>query len=325
MEEIKIRENKKEQKARNIALMIIGVMAIIWTVLGVLSFTDREDYERPMTTEISFADQTALKGKQVFQAYNCMDCHTIVGNGAYFAPDLTTTFNDNGAAWLIAYLGSPAMYPTEPIVNIQLQELIKSGDIDVKDLAAYYAKYPAAEARVKERGGIEALMPNLQFTKDEINALIAYFKYTGKINTAGWPPEVRAKETIIEAKKRELEEKSGIYRYGAPGATHINGDSDEISTLPNGESVARNMGCIACHSTDGSKQIGPSWKNIYGIDATLSDGSSVVRDTDYLIRSILEPDAQIVEGYTPRIMPSYEGMITEEDMNSIIDLIKSLK
>lgn len=106
MEESRIIENKKENKARNIALMVIGVMIVIWTILGILSFTEREGYERPMTRDITFSGQTALKGKQTFQAYNCMDCHTIVGNGAYFAPDLTHTYNDNGAAWLLAYLGS---------------------------------------------------------------------------------------------------------------------------------------------------------------------------------------------------------------------------
>lgn len=319
-------ENKKEQKARNLALKIIGVMIIIWTILGILSFTDRDGYERPLTRDITFADQTALRGKQVFQSYNCMDCHTIVGNGAYFAPDLTHTYNDNGPAWLVAYLGSPAMYPTEAIVNIQLSQLIKDGEINIKDLDAYYAEYPAAKARVVERGGIEALMPNLQFTKDEINALIAYFKYTGKIDTAGWPPEIKAKESVIEATKRELEEKSGIYRYGTSRSDNSSGSGGDIASLErSGESSARELGCIACHSTDGSKQIGPSWKNLYDSSVTLTDGSVVKADSDYLVRSILQPDIEIVEGYTPRIMPSYEGVISEEDINNIIDFIKTLK
>lgn len=315
--------NKKEQKARNLALKIIGVMILIWTILGILSFTERDGYERPLTRDISFADQTALKGKQVFQSYNCMDCHTIVGNGAYFAPDLTHTYKDNGPAWLLAYLGSPATYPTETIVNIQLMQLIKDGEIDNMDLEAYYALYPAAKKRVVERGGIEALMPNLQFTKDEINALVAYFKYTGKIDTAGWPPEIHAKESVIEAKKRELEEKSGVYRYTTSQSGNTVADPE--TAMSSGETFAQDFGCIACHSTDGSKQIGPSWKNLYDTNVTLTDGSVVVADADYLMRSILQPDAEIVEGYTPRIMPSYDGVVPEEAIRDIVDFIKTLK
>src|SRR5665811_29942 len=136
----------REQKARKIAIWIIGVMVIVWTVLGILSFVDRI---RPQTTEVTFAGQNALRGKQVWQTYNCMDCHTIVGNGAYFAPDLTNIYDDASPAYLLAYLGSPATYPTEGLVNLQLQQLIKNDESEVTDLAGYYSKYLKAESRVK--------------------------------------------------------------------------------------------------------------------------------------------------------------------------------
>lgn len=325
MENRIIAENKKENKARKTALIVIGIMTVIWTVLGVLSFTDREGYDRPMTRDVLFADQNALKGKQVFQAYNCMDCHTIVGNGAYFAPDLTNSYKDNGPAWLLAYLGSPGTYPTEAIVNIQLKHLINDGEIDMDSLEEYYAQYPAAETRVKERGGIAALMPNLQFSKDEINALIAFFKYTALINTAGWPPEVKAKSSVIEAKKRELEEKSGIYRYASPTASAADGAASEEGRTTSGESIAHDLGCIACHSTDGSTRIGPSWKNLFDSEVKLADGRTVVADEAYLRLAILEPNEHLVEGYNPGLMPSYQGVISDEDIDRIIDFIKTIK
>lgn len=315
---------KKEQKARNIAIAVIGLMVVIWTILGVLSFTDREGYERPMTRDITFAGQTALKGKQVFQAYNCMDCHTIVGNGAYFAPDLTNSYEDNGPAWLLAYLGSPGTYPTETVVNIQLQQLISDGEISVKDLEEYYSLYEPARTRVKERGGVEALMPNLQFTKDEINALIAFFKYTAKLNTAGWPPEIRAKESIIEDMKIKLETKSGL--RSAKQAYH-GGDAEAgASEKLNGEAIANDMGCIACHSLDGSTKVGPSWKGLFDSTVKLDDGGTVVADADYIRRAILDPNAEIAEGYpNPTTMPAYQGLISDEELNSIVEFIKTLK
>ncbi len=317
--------NRKENKSRNVALVIIGFMIIIWTVLGVLSFTDREGYDRPMTTDIIFDGETALKGKQVFQSYNCMDCHTIVGNGAYFAPDLTNIYSDAGPAYLKAYLASPGTYPTESVVNIQLQDLIKKGEIKIGSLDEYYKAYPRAQERVVDRGGIEALMPNLQFTKQEISALIAFFQYTGKLNTAGWPPTVKAKESVIKAEKRKLEEKSGIIRnQSVSTAAHIS--SSEIDkNFSSGSKIANDMGCIACHSTDGSERIGPTWKNLYGTLITLTTGKQVKVDQHYLKRSILTPDEDIVEGYSEGVMPSYQGVFSDEELQQLIDYIKSLK
>lgn len=313
--------NPKEQKSRKIAIYIIGVMVIIWTVFGVLSFIDSENRKRPQSVEVNFAGQDALRGKQVFQAYNCMDCHTIVGNGAYFAPDLTKLYEQTGPAWLLAYLGSPAAYPTEAIVGIQLNELIKSGEIDVADLDAYYQMYPKAKERVDERGGVDALMPNLQFSKDEINALVAFMKYTSMINTAGWPPEIYAKDAIINQAKIDLQSKSGL-----PVKTAVsNASGDESSSTPDGGEIAKSMGCMACHSTDGSTQIGPSWKNLYNSSVVLDNGTTVTADDEYLKKSILNPNDEIVEGFLPGLMPSYEGVVSESDLNAIVEYIKTVK
>ena len=317
----------REQKARKIAIWIIGVMVIVWTVLGILSFVDSENRIRPQTTEITFAGQDALRGKQVWQTYNCMDCHAIVGNGAYFAPDLTKIYGDAGPAYLLAYLGSPATYPTEAIVNIQLNQLIKDGNSEATDLADYYSKYLKAESRVKERGGREALMPNLPFTKDEINALIAFFKYTSNLNTAGWPPEVRARESVIEEMKRKMERKSGVFLEGTSGNSSNSGSTDSgkvLSPVENGAKVANDLGCIACHSTDGKVVIGPSWKGLYGATVLLVGGKNVVVDDDYLRRSVLQPNEEIVDGFQTGLMPSYEGAISNEDLSDLIEYIKSL-
>lgn len=317
--------NKKENKARKIALWAIACMVLIWSVLGVMSFQPREGYDRPQTRNISFQGQTALKGKQVFQSYNCMDCHTIVGNGAYFAPDLTNIYKDAGPAWLLAYLGSPGTYPTQAIVNIQLNQLIKDGAIDVKNLDEYYVKYPKAKERVEERGGIEALMPNLQFKKEEMDALVAFFKYTQKLNTAGWPPEILAKKAVIERVKEQMEEKSGIVRKSKAVASNGASSNSEETEKMDGYSLSENLGCIACHSIDGSKKIGPSWKGIFDHNVQLANGKSVKIDEDYLRRAILQPNEEVVHGFPAQVMPSYEGAISEEQVKTIIDYIKTLK
>ncbi len=298
----------------------------IWIVLSVFSFLNSEERHRPDTQEVTFEGKTGLQGKQVFQAYNCMDCHTIVGNGAYFAPDLTKIYQKTGPAWLKAYLASPGTYPTKAIVNAQFQQLQKDGETDVKDFDLYLSKYKGAGDRVIRRGGVDAMMPNLRFTSDEISELIAFLKYTSKINTAGWPPAVIANVSVIEEVSRKLEQKSGLSVSGISGisepAVNLN-EPNTGSPEENGKVAATQLGCMACHSTDGSVKIGPSFQGLYSSTITLNDGKTVIASDEYLTESILQPNAQVVKGFPEGVMPSFDGIVTEEQLSDIITFIKS--
>ncbi|MDD3458900.1 MAG: cytochrome c, partial [Weeksellaceae bacterium] len=150
----------------------------------------------------------------------------------------------------------------------------------------------------------------------------AFMKYTSMINTAGWPPEIYAKDAVIDYNKNLLEEKSGLPVKHAPVAGTAT-DGNESAT-PSGGQIAKDMGCMACHSTDGSVQIGPSWKSLYNTSVNLADGSSVTADDEYLKSSILKPNDQIVEGFQPGLMPSYEGVISEKDIDAIVEYIKTI-
>lgn len=86
------------------------------------------------------------------------------------------------------------------------------------------------------------------------------------------------------------------------------------------------FGCNACHTVDGSEGVGPSWAGLYGEDVTLSDGSTVVADHEYLYQSICDPASQIVEGFQPIMPPNYcEDNITDDQIDDIIAFIESLK
>ncbi len=321
---------EKEQKARKVAIWVIGLMTAIWVVLSIFSFTDTKDRVRPRTENITFEGVTALKGKQVFQAYSCMDCHTIVGNGAYFAPDLTKIYEKTGPAWLKAYLGSPGTYPTKAIVDIQLKQMLSKGQQLPADIDAYLEKFPGAQERVEDRGGVKALMPNLQFSAEEIDALIAYFIYTGKINTAGWPPKVIADPEVVADQARKLEESSGIFRFMSPSAANTSQSTDNTAATTAspailGAQVAKQFACTACHSADGSKVVGPTFKGLYGTAVPLADGTTVNADDAYLTQSILEPNAHVVKGYQQGVMPSFKGTISDDQVSALIAYIKSLK
>ena len=84
--------------------------------------------------------------------------------------------------------------------------------------------------------------------------------------------------------------------------------------------------CVGCHSIDGTKSIGPTWKGMFGKPHKMSDGTDVVADENYVRESILTPNAKVVQGYaSPSQMPTYQGQLKDRDIDAIIAFIKSLK
>jgi cytochrome c oxidase subunit 2 len=66
---------------------------------------------------------------------------------------------------------------------------------------------------------------------------------------------------------------------------------------------AEGFGCVACHSVDGAPGVGPTWQGLYLREEQMADGTTVVADEAYIRNAILNPNAQIVQGYNPNIMP----------------------
>lgn len=99
-------------------------------------------------------------------------------------------------------------------------------------------------------------------------------------------------------------------------------DEDEVSA-ERGEQVFQENACQSCHSVDGSGgMIGPTLADLYGNEENLDDGSTVTADEDYLIESIVEPNAKIVEGYDP-VMAPY-GHLSDAEVESLVEYIKTL-
>ena len=89
-----------------------------------------------------------------------------------------------------------------------------------------------------------------------------------------------------------------------------------------GRDVASTNGCFACHSMDGSSATGPTWLDIWGGTVELDDGTTRIRDEAYIRKSILDPHAEIVLGYSATMTPSE---LTEEDLQSILNFMQVLK
>ena len=101
-------------------------------------------------------------GKLGSQAKNCMNCHTLLGNGAYYAPDLTK-------AWL-----DPAWGPNGPYLGM-------TGKDTKEEAMAEFLQHPS------QYPTHERMMPDLKITADEAKGLVAFLKHMSSIDTNGFP------------------------------------------------------------------------------------------------------------------------------------------
>ncbi len=86
--------------------------------------------------------------------------------------------------------------------------------------------------------------------------------------------------------------------------------------------------CSACHSLDGSKSIGPSLKGIIGKEETVIVNGKEMKITvnsEYLKRSILKPQEELVKGYEQVAMPSFENILKPEEIRKVVEFLKSIK
>jgi nitric oxide reductase subunit C len=106
--------------------------------------------QMPALTNAAAIDATVIAGKDVWHRNNCINCHTLLGEGAYYAPDLTQITAQRGEAYLREFLKNPSRFYSE------------------------------------ERD--RRLMPTLPLTDADITGLIAFLGWVSKIDTQGWPP-----------------------------------------------------------------------------------------------------------------------------------------
>ncbi len=107
--------------------------------------------------------------------------------------------------------------------------------------------------------------------------------------------------------------------------------NQEVASTPKtpsliGEQLVSLYGCTTCHSVDGAKGVGPTWLHLYNSTVTLSDGSQVKADENYLNTSIVDPNKQIVQGFSPNVMPdTFAKALTAQQIQDIIAYLQTLK
>lgn len=88
-----------------------------------------------------------------------------------------------------------------------------------------------------------------------------------------------------------------------------------------GRGIVRSKGCASCHGSDGGGGVGPAFVGLAGAEVVLEDGDVVVADRDYLVESMTDPQAKIVEGYR---LPMPRNELTAEEIDAIVVYIEAL-
>ncbi|MNK65711.1 Nitric oxide reductase subunit C [compost metagenome] len=153
----------------------------------------------PKQSKVENMTEAVVRGKHLFDKNNCMGCHTILGEGAYYAPELTKVYERRGPDWMKLFLKDPqAMYPGE------------------RKMTQYHLQ------------------------DQEIDDLVAFFKWIGEIDLNGFP----AKPDLAPA------------AAAAPAAA--SGQTSQTAAAVSKPAMLSSV-CMGCHTVEGQGgKVGPS-------------------------------------------------------------------
>ena len=245
---------------------------------------------------------TVTRGKDVWHKNNCINCHTLFGEGAYYAPDLTKITKHRGEAYLTAYMRDPSKFYDE----------------------------------TRHR----RLMPKQDLSETDITDLIAFLDWVSNVDNQNWPPRpILVTGATLPGSDLAVSQQTtgagGAASATPPGARPVAGNENPIAL---GEKVFRSASpaCTACHSiAPGANMAGPSLAGLAARTETLlasGDNKGKAKDlAGYIRESIIEPSAHIVPGpmYSASgasFMPTtYAKDLTPAQIDQLAAYLSSLK
>lgn len=107
-------------------------------------------------------------------------------------------------------------------------------------------------------------------------------------------------------------------------------EESQVGSLPlaqRGAKLFQAKACSSCHSvTDKTVKVGPALFQKFGSSEHFTDGSEIASvDENYIRESIMTPNAKVVKGFNPNLMPSFQGQLSEVELGALIEYIKTLK
>ena len=248
--------NKRHARLFAIGSSVVAAVAFI-------GLTIDSHRQFPKLTNAQNITPAVTHGKDVWHKNNCINCHTLFGEGAYYAPDLTKIAQHRGAPYLQAYLKDPSKFYDEQ----------------------------------RHR----RLMPKQDMTDVEIADLVSFLDWVSKVDNQGWPPRpILVTGAGVGSMGALQGGQAGAVSKPPPGAAPAAPDKDPIAL---GEIVFRTSSpaCTACHSlVPGAQMAGPSLAAV-ATRAQQTIGSADYKGqakdaAAYLRESIVQPSAHTVAG-----------------------------
>jgi cytochrome c1 len=113
--------------------------------------------------------------------------------------------------------------------------------------------------------------------------------------------------------------------FGSIGIFRLNNDARErelsSALAMQGQTLSTDLGCVACHTVDGSPGVGPTWQGMWGRTETLESGATVIVGEAYFRESLTEPYREVVKGY-PNVMLRY--FLEDEEIIALMEFAKQL-
>ena len=104
----------------------------------------------------------------------------------------------------------------------------------------------------------------------------------------------------------------------------LSGNTSNTTPAVAGQQLFQTLGCVSCHGATGEGGRGPALNGLFGRETPLVGGQKITADEAYIRESILNPQAQLVDGFGP-IMPTFQGQISEDQLVQLLAYIKSLQ
>lgn len=288
--------NKRQTRA-------FAAIATAVSVVVFLGMTVDSHRQFPALTHTKNITPAVTRGKDVWHANNCINCHTIFGEGAYYAPDLTKIAQQRGAPYLTAFLKDPSKFYDEQ----------------------------------RHR----RLMPNPNLTDEDIAALIAFFDWVGKVDNQGWPPRpILVTGAAIPGMDMSMaqQDASGSAQTTErlpPGTRPVSGDEDPIAL---GEALFRSATpvCSACHSVaPGVNLAGPSLAGVSqraeqvmasaDYQGSADSVEAYIRESIRMPSAYLFPGDMFSAGGTSFMPNSYAESLTDEQIEHLVAYLSTLK
>lgn len=251
----------------------------------------------------------------------------------------------------VRYTGAPSTIPREvsPMDSGVLLRFdvpldpVKAVNPDSYSLATWHYKrtyqYGSPQFKADGTTGIDPLMPSSAYLSQDGRSVF--------IGVPGMTPvmQLRVGWSLATKAGQRFQDTAYTTPYALPpfnpraegfgdirvdlSPRHTSVKADAPVSAAEGKRLYQAYGCIACHAIDGTSltKLGPTWRGLYGSQRAFAGGAvRTLADDAYIRQSILEPSAKIVEGYERGevSMPSYAGVLSDSQIESIVLFIKSL-